>query len=70
VRRANLAGSAAVPSGGRAPVTSLREPVLGLVLTVLAFLAGAGAAAVLGAPPSVFEAPPRAAWSASPARAR
>ena len=50
-------------------MTSLREPVLGLVLTVLAFLAGAGAAAVLGAPPGVFEASPRAAWSAPPARA-
>jgi len=63
VRRANLTGSATVSSGGRAPVTSLREPVLAL-------LAGAGAAAVLGAPPGVFEAPPRAAWSAPPVRAR
>ena len=41
-------------------MTSLREPVLGLALVVLAFLGGAGAAAVLATPSSPFEAPPRA----------
>jgi hypothetical protein len=44
-------------------VTGLREPVLGLVLTALAFLGGAGAAALLAAPPSAFEARPPAAWA-------
>jgi hypothetical protein len=39
-------------------VTSLREPVLGLVLTALAFLGGAAVAAVIATPPSPFEAPP------------
>jgi hypothetical protein len=43
---------------GRTPVTSLREPVLGLVLTALAFLGGAAVAAVIATPPSPFEAPP------------
>src|SRR5689334_15522248 len=53
------------------PVTSIREPVLGLVLTVLAFFAGAGAgAAVLAGPPSAFEARPQAVWAIPPVLAR
>ena len=40
---------------------SLRGPLLGLVLTALAFLGGAMAAAVLATPPSAFEAPPAGA---------
>jgi hypothetical protein len=51
-------------------VTSLREPVLGLVLTALAFLGGAGAAAVLAGPPSPFEARPQAVWAIPPVPAR
>jgi hypothetical protein len=53
-------------------VTSLREPVLGLVLTALAFLGGVGvgAAAVLASPPSPFEARPQAVWADPPAQAR
>ena len=39
-------------------MSSLREPVLGLVLTALAFLGGAAAASVLATPPSVFAARP------------
>jgi len=51
-------------------VTSLREPVLGLVLTILAFLGGVGAAGVLASPPSPFEARPQAVWADPPAQAR
>lgn len=36
-------------------MTPVREVLVGAALTVLAFLAGAGAAAVLAAPPSLFE---------------
>ncbi len=50
-------------------MTSIREPVLGLVLTVLAFFAGAGAA-VLAGPPSAFEARPQAVWAIPPVLAR
>jgi hypothetical protein len=65
-----VAGRIKVAADRRTPVTSLREPVLGLALVVLAFLGGAGAAAVLATPSSPFEAPPRAVRAVLPVTVR
>ena len=51
-------------------MTSLREPALGLALVVIAFLGGAGAAAVLATSSSPFEAPPRVVRAVLPVTAR